>query len=190
MAVDSDADRARSAQAFVDRALVGNATNLANLRAMGLADVEVAVVSLGDRTHDASLVTLHLSHMGVSEIIVKAMNEDHGEILSRVGATTVVYPEKEIGLRVGKRLCSSSVLDFFSVATGMAMLEVGAPARTVGKTLRELDLGRKYGLQVLAIKELVPERVVLLPDAGAVIKDSDILVVVGQESDFERLRVE
>lgn len=187
-AVDSDPDKAREAQAYVDQAMVADATEQGSLEAMGIADADVAAVSLGGRMDAATLVVLHLSRLGVHQIVAKALNEDHAEILSRVGATRVVFPEKEMAQRVAQRLSSQSVLDYLSLSADFSVIELAPNKALVGKSLMQLDLGRRYGVQVLAVKEIVPERVVIAPSAAQVIKDSDILVVMGSEAALSRLR--
>ncbi len=189
-AVDINADKARDAQAWVDQALVGNATDRDNLEAMGLGAVDVAAVSLGGRTEATTLVVLHLSRLGVPEIIAKAVSEDHGEILSRVGATRVVFPEKDMAGRVADRIGSRNVLDYLTFSPGFSVLELAPDAEKVGKTLADLDMTRRYGVQVVAIKELVPERVEIAPGPDRVVKDSDILVVLGPEDAVRTLQEE
>lgn len=188
IAVDSDPDRARDAQAHVHQALVANGTDRDNLVAMGIDEVDVVAVSLGGNMDAAILAVLHLSRLGVPEIVAKALNEDHAEILTRVGATRVVFPEKEMALRVAERLSSRNVLDYLSLSSGFSVIELAPSKNLVGKSLAELELGRRFGVQVLAVKELVPERIVIAPSADQVFKDSDILVVMGTEDALRRLR--
>ncbi|MHB8765691.1 MAG: potassium channel family protein [Deferrisomatales bacterium] len=187
-AIDANPDRARDAQAHVDKALVADAADRDNLVAMGVERVDAAVVSLGGQMDASMRVVLHLTRLGVPEIVVKCLNQDHGEILSRIGATRVVFPEKEMAARVGRRLSSSSVLDYLSLASGFSVVELAPLKGQLGKTLAQVELGRQHGVQVLAVKELVPERVVMPPPAGHVIKDSDILVVMGPEEAIRRLQ--
>ncbi len=188
LAVDVNPERARDAQAYVDQAVVTDATDRENLEALGIADVDVVAVSLGGRMEASILVVLHLSRIGIAEIVAKAVSEDHGEILARVGATRVVFPEKEMAQRVAERLSSRNVLDYLSLASGFSVVELAPNKDMVGKSLAELDLGRRYGVQVVAVKELVPERVHLAPGPDRVIKDSDILVMLGPEAAVRKLR--
>ncbi len=188
LAVDVNPERAREAQAYVDQAAVADATDRATLEALGVGKVDVAAVSLGGRMEASVLVVLHLNRIGVPEIVAKAVSEDHGEILARVGATRVVFPEKEMAERVAERLSSRNVLDYLSLASGFSVVELAPTKEMSGRTLAELDLGRRYGVQVVAVKELVPERVHIAPGPDRVIKDSDILVVFGPEEAVRRLK--
>lgn len=187
-AVDADPDKARDAQAEVDQALVADATDRDTLAAMGIAQADTAVVSLGGHLDASILAVLHLSHLGVREILAKALTPEHAEILSRVGATRVIFPEKETARRVALRLSSRGVLDYLTLDSEFSVLELAPSSAMVGKTLAELDLGRTAGVQVLAVRELVPERVLIAPDGGQVVKDSDILVVLGTEDSLRKLQ--
>lgn len=188
IAIDVNPDKARDAQAHVDQALVADATDRENLVAMGIHEIDVATVSLGGRMDTSILVVLHLSQLGVQEIVAKALNEEHAEILARVGATRVVFPEKDMARRVSQRMGSRSVLDYLTVASGFSVMELAPSKEMVGKSLAELELGRRAGVQVLAVKELVPERVVIAPSAAQVVKDSDILVVMGPDTAIQQLK--
>lgn len=187
LALDRDRERADEAQTFADVALIADGCDRQTLAAVGVEGCDTGVVGIGSRD-GATLATLQLTRLGVEHIVAKAADEDHGEILSRVGATRVVYPEKELAFRLAGRLGSSSVIDYFSVGHGLDILELATPAPFVGKPLSELALARKHGVQVLAVKELVPERVNLIPGPGYVLKDSDILLVTGAEEDLKQLR--
>ncbi len=187
-AVDANPDKARDAQAHVAQALVADATDPEALAAVGVKEMTAVVVSLGGRMETSTLAVLHLSRLGVGEIVAKALTEDHVEILARVGATKVVFPEKDMAHRVALRLSSRTVLDYLSLTSGLSVVELAPTRGMAGKTLAQLALGRDSGIQVLAIRELVPDRVLIAPRADQVVKDSDILVVMGPEEQISRLR--
>ncbi|HSH69411.1 MAG TPA: TrkA family potassium uptake protein, partial [Deferrisomatales bacterium] len=181
LAIDTDPNRARDAQAFVDTAVVATATDPEELATIGVGRTRAAIVSLGDQAHNSTLATLYLRRLGIPVIFAKAINEDHAEILAGVGATEVFYPEKEMAVRVAQRVGSNNVLDAFHLASNLSVIEVATPTEFVGRSLAELDLGRRHGIQVLAVKELIPERVLLVPGPATVLKDSDILLVSGRD---------
>lgn len=187
-AVDADPERTREAQAFVQQALVADATRRHSLASMGLGEAEGAVVSLGESMDRASLAVLHLDELAVPRIVAKALNEEHAAMLARIGATHVVFPEKEMAFRVAERLGSQHVLSYVPMGAGFAVLEMAAPRAWLGRGLEELDLGRTFGVQVLAVRELVPERTVVAPPPGQIFKDSDVLVVFGPDEAIDRVR--
>lgn len=187
-AIDSNPDKAREAQIHVNQAMVAEATDIENLVAMGIKKVDAAVVSLGGRMDVATTVVLHLTKLGVPEIVAKALSEDHAEILKRVGATRVIFPEKQAASRAAERLSSRNVLGYLTLSSGFSIIELAPSINVVGKSLQQLDLGRKYGVQILAVKEIVPERTIIAPSPDRVIKDSDVLVVMGAEEELRKLK--
>jgi trk system potassium uptake protein TrkA len=187
LAIDLDESRIDKVKEFVTKAVILDATDKNALESLGITDVDVVIVSLGDRIDASILVTLYLKELGVKEIIAKASTEDHGKILDRIGATTVVFPERDSALRLSRSLENINVLDAVPLSPGVSILEFGPLNSFLGKTLRELDLRNKYGVQIVVIKELVPENLVIVPLPDQKIKDSDILVGIGRDKDFERM---
>lgn len=187
-AVDADPAKTREAQSFAQQAFTADATRRRSLVAMGLADAEVAVVSLGGEMDRASQGVLHLHDLGVSKIVAKALTEAHATMLARIGASEIVFPEQEMAFRLAEQLGSQHVLNYVPLGSGFAVLEMAAPGAWVGRTLAELDVGRAFGIQVLALRELVPERTSVAPPAGQTVKDSDVLVVLGPDAAIDRVR--
>ncbi|HFE53276.1 MAG TPA: TrkA family potassium uptake protein [Bacteroidetes bacterium] len=187
LAIDNDEVKINRVKDFVQKAVIADATDKETLERLGLGDFDGVVVSLGDRIDASILVTLYLRQLGVDEIIAKAITEDHGKILDLIGATTVLFPEKDMAYRLAHSLDNVNVLDYIPLTSDVSIIEMAPPSSFLGKTLAELDLRRKYHVQVLMIKELVPENVVVIPTGDHVIKDSDVLVVMGKDEDLKRL---
>ena len=187
LAIDLNESRIDKVKKFVTKAVILDATDKNALESLGITDVDVVIVSLGDRIDASILVTLYLKELGVKEIIAKASTEDHGKILDRIGATTVVFPERDVALRLSRSLENINVLDAVPLSPGVSILEFGPLNSFLGKTLRELDLRNRYGVQIVVIKELIPENLVIVPRPDHKIKDSDILVGIGREKDFEKM---
>ncbi|MCD6150611.1 MAG: TrkA family potassium uptake protein [Deltaproteobacteria bacterium] len=188
MVIDSNKERIQSIKDQVSRAVVADATDREVLEHLGVPDVDVAVVSVGDRLDTSILITLYLKEMGVKEVVVKAVTVDHGKILEKIGASSVIFPERDSGVRLANSLSSSNVIEHLPLSEGYSILEIAASAKLVGKTLKELRLRNRFGIQVIAIKELVPDRMHMPPDPDFVIKDSDMLIVVGQDESLESLK--
>ncbi|HDJ29407.1 MAG TPA: TrkA family potassium uptake protein [Proteobacteria bacterium] len=188
MVIDSNKERIQSIKDQVSRAVVADATDREVLERLGVPDVDVAVVSVGDRLDTSILITLYLKEMGVKEVVVKAVTVDHGKILEKIGASSVIFPERDSGVRLANSLSSSNVIEHLPLSEGYSILEIAASAKLVGKTLKELRLRNRFGIQVIAIKELVPDRMHMPPDPDFVIKDSDMLIVVGQDESLESLK--
>ena len=187
-AIDTDKEIVQKIQEFSTQAVVTDATVAENLLALGVDSVDVGIVSMGERMDASILIALHLKEMGVPEIWVKAMNEDHGKILKRLGVTEVIHVEKEMALRIAQSLSRPNVIDYLPISEGYSIQEFAVPVDFTGKSLAELDLRRRYGVYVIAVKEVIPERVVLNPEADFIFKDSDIMVILGSDKDLDRLK--
>jgi trk system potassium uptake protein TrkA len=187
-AIDIDKDVINKIQEHSSQAVVTDATKAENLAALGVDTVDVAVVSLGEKMDASILVTLHLKEMGIPEIWVKAISDDHGKVLKRLGVDEVIYVEREMAERVAQNLSRPNVMDYLPVSDGYSIRETSVPKAFTGKSLMELDLRKKYDINVIAVKELVPERVVLNPEADFILKDSDIMVILGSDKDLDKLR--
>jgi len=188
IAMDTDKAVVQSIRDLSTMAVIGDATSADNLSGVGIENVDVAVVSLGQKMDASVLVTLHLKELGIKEIWAKAISEDHGKILTRLGVTEVIYVEKEMGERVAQNLSRPNVLDYLPVSKGYSIQESPVPMTFIGKSLLELGLRKHYGIFVIAIKELIPEKMVLNPEADFILKDSDIMVILGSDEDLDRLR--
>lgn len=185
--VDTDPKAVNRVQDVCEQAVVADATDRNVLEEVGLNLVDAAVVSLGDNLGASILVTLHLKEMKIKRIVAKAVSPDHEKILKRVGASEVVFPERDVALRLAGTLSHPNLLDYLPIGQEFSVAELAPPPDFVGKTILELDLRRNHGINVIAVRELVPERLSLLIEPKYVIKDSDILVVVGRQEDIERL---
>jgi hypothetical protein len=117
----------------------------------------------------------------------KALTEDHAKILDAVGATDVIFPEKDMAIKTALRLNDPNVLEYLPLISGISIQELAPPESFIGKSLKELDLMHKFGIQVIAVKELIPEKTTFVPKADFVIKDSDILVIIGEEEQLAKL---
>ncbi|UCC38924.1 MAG: TrkA family potassium uptake protein [Candidatus Aminicenantes bacterium] len=187
LAVDNDKDKIEEVKTFVSHAVSMDAADKENLQALGIQDMDVVVVSLGPDMEASILTVLYLNEVGAKRVVAKALTEDHAKILQAVGATEVIYPEKDMAIKTATKLSSPNVLEYLPLISGFGIQEIAPPEKFVGKSLRDLDLRNKYGIQVIAIKEIIPERTTFVPRADFVIKDSDVLVVIGDEKKLEKI---
>ncbi len=187
LVIDKDRERIAAAKDFATNAVMADSAVKENLEALGLRDVDVVVVSMGHEMEASVLTTLYLRELGAKRILTKALSDDHAKVLEAVGATEVVYPEKDMAVRTALRLSSPNILEYLPISNGITIQEIAPPARFIGRTLKDLDLTNRYGVQVIAVKEIIPDNVVVIPRADFVIKDSDILVVIGEESELGKI---
>jgi trk system potassium uptake protein TrkA len=187
LAIDQNKEVVQKIKDFSTRSVVANATDRDTLEALNIREVDFAVVGLGSPLDHSILVTLHLKEMGIKEIIVKAITEQHGKILQMLGASEIVYPEKDMAIKLATSLSSPNLIDHLTLMDGFSIVELAAPNSFVGKNIKELQLRNEYGVQVIAIKELVPERITSMPTPDFVVKDSDILVIMGSDESLEKV---
>lgn len=188
MAIDKEEDRIEQVKSFVDKALIVDATDKETLTGLGLTDLDAVVVSLGEQLDASILVTLYLRELKVKNIIAKALTEDHGKILDTIGATQVVFPERDEAFRLAHTLESDYVLDSLQIGSDMSIIEIAPPQELIGHTLGELDLRNKYGVLVLVVKEIIPENAVIIPKADHVIKDTSVLLLLGKNEDLTKIK--
>lgn len=186
--LDINREIVQSLKAYATHAIIGDATSIETLTSLGLSDMDAVVVSLGDRISSSCLVTLHLVEMGVKNIYVKAVNEDHAKILRKIGSKNVIYPEKDMAVKTARELISPNIMEYISLSEDYEIVEIAPVSSYIGKSLAELQLPTKYDVQVIAIKELIPERFTIIPKADFVIKDSDILIILGKKDDIRKIK--
>lgn len=186
IAIDSDRDKVQAVKDCSDQAILGDAANKEFLDAQGVREVNAAVVSTGERSHLSTLITLYLKELKVPRILVKAISEDHGKILEKVGATEVIYPEKDMARRIAHSLSTPNILEFIPLAEEYSLSETVPPRHFIGKTLVELDLRRKFHVTVIAVKDVLTDQFIPAPPPTHLIKDSDILILIGKTADVEK----
>ncbi|MDQ1331876.1 MAG: TrkA family potassium uptake protein [Thermodesulfobacteriota bacterium] len=188
IAIDQDRNRIQEIDPYCTEAIVMDATDKEKLKALGLETMDSVVLSAGSRISNSILVCLYLQEIGVKKILAKALDDDHAKILKKIGATEIIRPEMAMAVRIARGLSTPNILDFIPLAEDYNLLQVDPPRAFIGKTLKDLDLKARYNVFVIAIKELVPENFVLVPPAGFLIKDSDVLILLGKEQDISKIR--
>jgi trk system potassium uptake protein TrkA len=187
LAVDMDKEKIEELKTQVTHAVHMDAAVKENLRALDVQEMDVVVVSLGPKMASSILTVLYLHELGAERIVAKALTEDHGKILDAVGATEVIYPEKDMAIKTALRLCNPNILEYLPLLAGIDIQEIAPPEKFIGKSLRDLDLRNKFGVQVIAIKEIIPKNTTVIPDADFVVKDSDILIMIGDQKQMDKI---
>jgi trk system potassium uptake protein TrkA len=118
--------------------------------------------------------------------VAKAVNEDHAKILEKIGATRIIFPERDMANRMANTIASPNFLEFIPLTEGFSLIEVSPAKEWLGKKLKEIKLRNKYEVQIAMIREIIPERVVI-PDGEFTLKDSDILYVIGSNQSIDKL---
>jgi trk system potassium uptake protein TrkA len=189
IAIDLDAEAVREAAEFSERAVVADATDVQALESLGVADVDVAIVSLGERMDVITLAALHLKELGVPNIAVKSLSEEHGRILKAIGVHEIVHPEKDAATRLARRLVRQDVLEYLPLLPGYSIIEIKAPDEFVGRSLRELALRNRLQVQLIGIQRGgLHGELKIVPRAEDVIEEGDLMILLGAERDLDRIR--
>jgi trk system potassium uptake protein len=178
LGVDTDEKTVQDFAGMLTHVVTADSTSEAAMRQLGAGEFDTAVVAIGTEVEASILTTSVLSDLGVRRIVAKAVTEAHGRILERVGAHRVVFPERDMGVRVGHSL-AGSILDYFELDPGFAIVETTAPKELVGKTLADAEVRKRYGITVVCIKPEGGSFTYATPDT--VVNSGDILVVAGEK---------
>ncbi len=188
IAIDKGKEAVQRVRDLATKAIVADGTDKAVMEQIGVHEDDTVIISFGEDLAAATLITLHLKQLRVKTIIVKAPNEEHKMILEKVGATDVIIPEKEIANKVARSLISPNVFDYLPLSDDYMIYEMAPPESFLGKTMADLQLRSRYNVMVIAVKDLLTDRVFTLPPANFIVKDGQVLVLVGREADIEKMR--
>ncbi len=184
LALDADQSRVDELADQVQRAICLDAVDLPSLRSVVSADFDEAVVSTGGNMETSILAVLHLKTIGVPVVRVKALSESHGTILSMVGATEVIFPERETARRMALKISNPNMLDFVPLEGDYLVRDMVLPKLCQGHTLSELDLRRCLDLMILAVRRQTEPDFLFLPGPTYVVQKGDIMVAIGREADI------
>jgi trk system potassium uptake protein len=186
LAIDRSEQRVNDIASDVTHALQLDAADEDALRGAGAADFGTAIVAISSDAEPSIFATMVLKRLGVQNVIAKAGSLLHGEILARVGADRVVFPERETGLRLAHSFNVPNVIDYLDVAPGFGIERIRPPKSFVGRTLGELDLKGRLGLTPVAVRR--GQQVVVNPTREERIGDGDELILVGRDDKLDQLR--
>ncbi len=184
LVLDRDEEKVRSLRDVTENAFVVKGLDKQSLLETGIQNCDVAIVCIGEQMDTSILTTLHLVSMGIPHVISKASSAEHGEILEKLGAE-VVYPERDMAIRLASRLETSSVLDFIQLSETLNISKLLVPEQMVGKSVRELDLRARFGLNIIAVENRGEVVETVKPDY--VFRNNDILVLSGGKEGLLKL---
>ncbi|WP_028591020.1 potassium channel family protein [Paenibacillus massiliensis] len=185
LAIDANEQRIQEVSEMVTHAVSADSTDEEALRALGIRNFDVVVVAIGEDIQASILTTLILKDMGVPVLLAKAKNELHGKVLQKIGADKVIYPERDMGLRVAHHLTSPNILDYIELSEDYSIFEMQAPRFMIGRNLKELDIRARYGCNVLGIRR--EKEMNISPHPEDLIQTGDVLIIVGHKNDLVRL---
>ncbi|MEW5865257.1 MAG: TrkA family potassium uptake protein [Bacillota bacterium] len=186
LAIDKDPDKIQHLADSVTHAVQADATDEEALRAIGIRNVDVAVVTIGQDIRASILASLILKEIGIGLVVAKAADELHGRLLEKLGVDRVVYPERDMGIRLANSLASSNILEYIELSPDYGVAEIVATEDFANKTLRDLNLRARYGANVVAIRS--GDDVKVSPGADDRVHEGDILVVLGSTESLDMLK--
>ncbi len=189
LVIDSDKKKIDQIKDKVTHAVIANARDKEVLSDLVTESIDAVIVGLGDDLEANILVTLYLKELKVRRIIAKALNDDHGKILKSIGAHEVVFPERDFAIRLAKELSNPNLIEHIPLAPEYSIVTIATPDRFVGKTLKELQLRNKYGIEVIAVKDVLTDKFHLIPGADFKLAADSALLIIGEQTDIDRINV-
>ena len=186
LAIDSDEELVNEIADRVTRAAAVDAENKNELKRLGVAQCDCAVVAMGSDLAASVLITMNLKSLGVPYIICKAHDDTHREILEKLGADKVVIPEREMAEKTARSLASPDFLEYIDLSEECGIIEIAAPKSWTGKTLKDLNIRSKYGINVIAVKS--GEKILVSVSADYQFKSGDTVVVLGEYSALNKIK--
>ncbi|MBZ5748775.1 MULTISPECIES: potassium channel family protein [Metabacillus] len=184
MAIDVDEDKVNEFANIASHAVVGDTTDETVLKSIGIRNFDHVIVAIGDNIQASILTTIILKELGVKDITVKATNDYHEKVLSKIGADRIVHPERDMGRRIAHKIVSNNVLDYLELSDEHSIVEIVANHRLHGHSIIDLDIRAKYGINIVAIKR--NKDIIVSPQAIEIIQKNDILIVIGADADISR----
>ncbi|MGQ9525731.1 MAG: potassium channel family protein [Armatimonadota bacterium] len=188
LGVDTDPAVIQHMSEVLTQAIQMDATDIDNLRTLGVPNFDVCIVGRGTKLDDSVLITMNLKELGAKYIVAKALSEAQAKILKALGVDRIVFPERDMGIRMAQMLVAPRMVDHMDLATNYGIDEIAAPPELVGKTLGEAKFRSRYRVNVVCIKR--GDQINPVPDNNDVIQEGDVLVVIGENRHLRALRGE
>ncbi|MCZ2257584.1 potassium channel family protein [Sporosarcina sp. G11-34] len=185
LGIDVNEERVEEAELFVTHAVVADATEEEALISIGIRNFDCVIVAIGNDMQSSILTVLLLKELGVKKVIAKSLSKHHGQVLEKLGADWITYPERDMGERVANQLLSPNVLNYIELSKEYNVEEILIPSRMAEKSLRELDIRSKYNVSAIAIVR--KGDIIISPLSEQIIHKGDLLVVIGSKVDLARL---
>jgi len=185
-ALDRNPERVDIMARIATKSAVGDGTDVRALKRIGAEDADAAVISTGDDITASAMAALVLRDLGVRELYVKVISGEHARLIEKLGITETVFPERDSGVRLGKRISSRLLLNYVPLGADFSLQEMAVPDEWVGKSLRQLELPKRHNISVVAVHDILTDRMQPVPDPDAPLKESDTLVVAGTDVSLAR----
>lgn len=185
LAIDVDGDRVNDAVEYSTHAVQADAMDEATLKALGIRNFDVVVVAIGDNVQANILTTIMLKELGVKKVIAKAQNELHGKVLEKIGSDAVIYPERDMAIKLARSLVSVNFLEQISLSPDYGIIELFTPKAFLNRSLADVGLRKKQRVTILAIRR--GNDIIVAPSPDEILKSGDVLVALGINEGLEYL---
>lgn len=187
LAIDSNEEIIQEISEKVTHAVQADVTDQDALQALGIRNFDVAIIAISSNMQSSIMATILAKEIGVPFVIAKAQNDIHKRVLEKVGADKVVFPEREIGIRIANNLISDNFVDYVELSDDYSIVEITVLGEWVGKTLKELNLRAKYTMNVMAIRAANNE-ISITPGPQDVLNEGDVLIVIGSNVELQKIK--
>jgi trk system potassium uptake protein TrkA len=186
LGVDRDEEKVQELSSVLTHTVVADATEEEVLRSIGARNFDCGVVAIGDDIQASILATILLKDLGVKKVVAKAVSDLHGRVLERVGVDRIIYPERDMGIRVAHQLVSPNLLDYIELSKKYTIAELAVPQCLSGKSLNDVNPRGRFGCSIVAINK--PKGIIIAPVAQDVLSVDDVMVVIGTNEQIEQFQ--
>jgi len=180
--IDTDGELVDRIAPHVASAAVGDGTDIQTLQRVGAADADIGVIATGDDITASILATMALHDLKVKDVYVKVISRDHARVMDRIGVTETVFPERDSAYALATRLSGTALLNYVRLGEGFSIQEMAVPEKWNGQSIRELKLRQTFDITVVALHDVLNDRILPSPDPDSTLKDSDTLLVAGTDA--------
>jgi trk system potassium uptake protein TrkA len=186
LGIDRDVEKVDEMSNLLTHAVVADGTEEEVLRSVGVRNFDCGIVAIGDDIQASILAAILLKDLGLKKVVAKAVSELHGRVLEKIGVDRVIYPERDMGIRVAHQLVSPNLLDYIELSKNYTIAELAVPKKLNGKTLSEINPRGRFGCSVVAINK--PKGIIIAPLAEDILKQDDVMVVIGTNQQVEEFQ--
>lgn len=182
LGIDINEECINNAEPYITHGVIADATEEKALTALEIINVDTVILAIGDDVQSSILTAMLLKNLGVKKTIAKAISKRHGQVLESIGVPIIIYPERDMGERVANQLLSPNMLDYIKLSKNYNIEEMRIPQKMIGKSLKQLNIRAKYNVSVLAY--IRDEEIYVSPDADEILRQEDVLLVIGNTEDL------
>ncbi len=189
LVIDNDENKINKIKSRLTDAIIGDAKDKNILSDLFNAHIDAAIISVGENLEASILAVHHLKELGVKRIIAKSISDEHEQLLKIVGTDEIISPEKDMANLLGLKLSSTNLLEHIPLTSEFSIIETAVPDSFIGKTLKDLKLRNKFGILVIAVKKILTDEYVLMPESDFRFEPDFLLIIMGTKKNIEAFRV-